>query len=192
MSWLRPIDIWFSEQVLPHERHYVRLARRWTRNADEATDMVQEAYLKLLQYEDWRAIHDPRSYTVTTIRNLVLQRIRRSQIVSIADIPAQDLLEVRDERPGVFDIVANREALAGLLADVERLAPACRRVIRMRKFEDLPPREIARRLDISLSTVETHLARGMQQLMNMRRALYIHDPAAAPGNGNEDERLASR
>lgn len=192
MSWLRPVDIWFSEQVLPHEAHYLRTARRWSRGRDEALDLVQEAYLKLLLHDDWRAIRDPRRYTVTTIRNLVLQRIRRSRIVAITDIPAHDVADIYDEGPSVFDIVAGREALLGLLDDVERLAPVCRRVIRMRKFEDLPPREIARRLGISLSTVETHLARGMRQLMQMRRAAFPADPAFRPSKDDEDERLASR
>lgn len=192
MGWLRPIDLWFSEDVLPHERHYLRIARRWSRSADEALDLVQEVYLKLLQYDDWRAIRDPRSYTVTMIRNLVLQRVRRSQIVAITDIPAHDLPDIHDEKPSVFDIVASREALLRLLEDVERLAPICQRVVRMRKFEDMPPREIARRLNISLSTVETHLARGMRQLMKMRRDVYALDPRLASSEDGQDEKLASR
>ncbi|WP_423604009.1 RNA polymerase sigma factor [Sphingomonas sp. MS122] len=169
MSWLRPIDAWFRDQVLPYEAHYLRQARRWSRNREEAADLVQEAYLKLLQMDDWAAVRNPRSYAVTTIRNLVLQRVRREQIVAIVDIPAPSLAETRDETPGVFEAVAERQALVDLLAEVERLPPACRRVIRMRKFEERSPREIAFELGISVSTVETHLARGMRQLMHWRR-----------------------
>ncbi len=130
---------------------------------------LQEAYLKLLQMDNWAAIRDPRSYTVTMIRNLVLQRVRRDQVVAFTDIPAPSLAEVQDEAPGVFETVAAREALLDLLAEVERLPPVCQRVIRMRKFEDRTPREIALALGIGISTVETHLARGMQQLMTWRR-----------------------
>lgn len=173
MSWSRPIDVWFSTQVLPHEPHYLRQGRRWSRSPDEAFDLVQEAYLKLLQMDNWAAIRDPRSYTVTTIRNLVLQRVRRDQIIAITAIPSPSLAEVRDEAPGVFETVAAREALMDLLADVERLSPVCQRVIRMRKFEECSPREIALALGIQISTVETHLARGMQQLTSWRRASQI-------------------
>lgn len=181
MSWSRPIDVWFSTQVLPHEAHYLRHGRRWSRSAEEASDLVQEAYLKLLQMDNWASIRDPRSYTVTVIRNLVLQRVRRDQVVAIADIPAPSLAEVRDDAPGVFETVAAREALVDLLADVERLPPVCQRVIRMRKFEERTPREIALALGISVSTVETHLARGMQQLTAWRRGSQVPRPSAQAG-----------
>lgn len=190
MTWSRPIDSWFSIEVLPHELHYLRQARRWSRIAEEAFDLVQEAYLKLLQMENWAAIRDPRSYTVTVIRNLVLQRVRRDQIVAITDIPAPGLAEVRDEAPGLFETVAAREALVGLLADVERLPPVCRRVIRMRKFEERSPREIALSLGISVSTVETHLARGMQQLTAWRSASQI--PRLPGRTGSSTEPMANR
>ncbi|UIJ46289.1 RNA polymerase sigma factor [Sphingomonas cannabina] len=185
MSWSRPIDIWFSTQVLSHEAHYLRQARRWCRNREEAADLVQEAYLKLLQMDNWTALRDPRAYTVTMIRNLVLQRVRREQVVAITDIPAPSLAEVRDEAPGVFETVAAREALIDLLAHVERLPPVCRRVIRMRKFEERTPREIALALGISVSTVETHLARGMQQLMNWRRISQVPMPPREAAASNE-------
>lgn len=193
MSWTRPIDIWFSTQVLPHEPHYLRQGRRWSRNPEEAFDLVQEAYLKLLQMDNWAAIRDPRSYTVTMIRNLVLQRVRRDQVVAITDIPAPGLMEVRDEAPGVFETVAAREALLELLADVERLPPVCQRVIRMRKFEERTPGEIALALGIRISTVETHLARGMKQLMQWRRASQVPRPSGelvAPSDFEGEEMRA--
>lgn len=185
MSWSRPIDVWFSTQVLPHEAHYLRQGRRWSKSAEEASDLVQEAYLKLLQMDNWTAIRDPRSYTVTVIRNLVLQRVRREQIVAIADIPAPTLAEVRDDAPGVFETVAAREALVELMADVERLPSVCQRVIRLRKFEERTPREIALALGISVSTVETHLARGMQQLVAWRSASQAPRPTAQCGSPDE-------
>jgi RNA polymerase sigma-70 factor (ECF subfamily) len=168
VNWLRPVDIWFLQHVLPHEAHYLRQARRWSRDSHEASDLVQEAYLKLLQMDNWAGIRDPRSYATTTIRNLVLQRVRRSQVVAITDIPSA-VLDLRDESPGVFEVVAARDALGDLLAEIDQLPPVCRRVIRMRKLDDLGPREIALALGISVSSVETHLARGMQQLMQWRR-----------------------
>lgn len=185
MNWSRPIDLWFATQVLPHEAHYLRQGRRWSKSAEEAADLVQEAYLKLLQMDNWAAIRDPRSYTVTVIRNLVLQRVRRDQVVAITDIPAPTLAEVRDEAPGVFETVAARAALVDLLADVARLSPVCQRVVRMRKFEDRTPREIALALGISVSTVETHLARGMQQLLARRRASQAPRPCAPSGLPDE-------
>ena len=119
----------------------------------------------------------------------VLQRVRRERIVAIVDIPGPSLAETRDQAPGVFEAVAERQALVDLLAEVVRLPPICRRVIRLRKFEDRTPREIALELGISVSTVETHLARGMQQLMHWRRRTsqmpVLPQAIAAPGEDSE-------
>ncbi len=195
VNWLRPIDSWFMKEVLPHEPHYLRQARRWSRNTHEASDLVQEAYLKLLQTDNWSAIRDPRSYTITMIRNLVLQRVRREQIVAITNIPAPSMAQARDESPGVFETIAAREALLDLIAEVERLPPVCRRVIRLRKFEERTPREIALALGISISTVETHLARGMRHLLNWRRhrsQMPISFTEIAAADDGPDENPASR
>lgn len=193
MRWLRPIDVWFQEQVLPHEASYVRHARQWAKNDQEAADLVQEAYLQLLQLENWSAIRHPRAYATTTIRNLVLQRVRRDRIVAITDIPAPQMENAPDDTPCVFEAVAAREALQGLLAEMASLPPVCRQVIAMRKFEDRSPRDIALELGISVSTVETHLARGMRQLMAWRRR-SAQMPTAALNEmlpqGDRDETLA--
>ncbi|MEO7169252.1 MAG: sigma factor-like helix-turn-helix DNA-binding protein, partial [Sphingomonas sp.] len=59
------------------------------------------------------------------------------------------------------------------------------------KFEELPPRAIAERLGLSLSTVEKHLSRGILLLSRALRDLPVPaDPAGSTGTSDAARRQA--
>lgn len=169
MSWLRPIDAWLASHILPHEADLIRQARRWTMEDGEARDLVHEAYAQLLQLAAWDHIANPAAYAVRTIRNLAMQRMRRSRIVSIRQFAGLEEFDYPDQSPDSFAVVAGRDELRRMMAAVESLPAACRRVVLLRKFEGMAPRDIAGQLGLSLSTVEKHLARGMVLLTRAMR-----------------------
>lgn len=169
MSWLRPIDAWFAASILPHETDLIRQARRWTADEEEARDLVHESYASLLQLTAWDQILNPAGYATRIIRNIALQRMRRARIVPMRQFAALEDVEYPDPAPDSFAIAAGRDELRRMMVAIEALPPACRRVILLRKVEAMAPRDIARQLGISLSTVEKHLARGMLLLARALR-----------------------
>lgn len=164
MAWLRDIDRWLIDAVLPGAARYHALATRLVGTAD-AEDLVQEAYAKLLCAPDWRAIGNPVGFTLRVVHNLALDRLRRARIVRIDQIAAADLMEIRDDVPDALDILSGKTELAALVAAVDRLPSQCRKVVRMRKFDGLAPQAIADSLGLSVSTVEKHLAKGLAILV---------------------------
>ncbi|WP_380785493.1 RNA polymerase sigma factor [Sphingomonas sp. R86521] len=172
MSWLRPIDEWFSEAILRHEADLLRQARRWSANEDEVRDLVHEAYAQLLQLTAWDQILNPAAYATQMIRNIALQRLRRARIVPMRQFAALEETEHADPAPDSFAIAAGRDELRRMMQAIEALPPASRRVVLLRKLEAMAPRDIAQHLGISLSTVEKHLARGM---LLVARALHGAD-----------------
>ncbi|WP_084579561.1 RNA polymerase sigma factor [Sphingomonas azotifigens] len=179
MSWLRPIDAWFASAILPHEAALLQQARRWTGDPDEARDLLHEAYAQLLQLQAWEGIANPPAYAVRTIRNCALQRMRRARIVPMRQFAALEEVEFPDPAPDSFAVASGREELARMIAAVDALPPMCRRVVQLRKFEEMAPRAIAELLGISLSTVETHLARGTLAVARALRAEASDGPAPA-------------
>lgn len=161
MSLLREIDRWFIDEVLPHEARYLALARRLTGSRDQAEDLVHDVYTRLFRDDSWRAIDHPAAYVLRMIRNLGIQRLRRARIVNIASIANLDELEHADAAPDPFDRVLARHEFRRLLNAIRELPARCRDVMILRRFEDLPPREVASRLGLSLSTMEKRLARGL-------------------------------
>jgi RNA polymerase sigma-70 factor (ECF subfamily) len=160
MAWLREIDIWLIEQVLPAEPRYCALAVRLVGPA-EADDLVQEAYARLLSLQTWQDIASPVAFTHQIIRNLALDRLRRASLVRIENVAALDLAAIADPAPDPHRVASAASDLARIVALVDQLPPQCRKVVRLRKFEGRSPREIAEMLGLSVSTVEKHLAKGL-------------------------------
>lgn len=188
MTWLRDIDRWFCAEISPHEHQYTSLALRLTGNIDNARDLVHDAYAQVLSQEKWRQIDNPRAYVMRTVYNLGLNGIRRSRVVSMQQLADVDAITQVDISPDAFDTFSDREELGRVLLAVEQLPPQCRKVVVMRRIEDLPPREVARRLGLSLSTVEKHLARGLALLSDL---LDAAPDAAASLKTRRSGRMAS-
>lgn len=180
---LREVDLWFIDRVLPHEQRYLALARRFSANGEEAADLVQDVYARLMASEGWRFVEEPRAYVLTMIRNLGVQRVRRARVVSMERLAeVEGAREVSSDTPDPFDEASGRQRLRLALSALRDLPPRCREVVELRRLHDLSSREIARRLGLSLSTVEKRLARGMTlmaQAMSRAEAPQAQDSEAA-------------
>lgn len=185
MTWLRDIDRWLIEAVLPHRAELKKHAARVV-GADDADDLVQDALARLLSYANWREIANPRAFCLTIVRNLAIEKLRRARVVRLDAMAALDLA---DDAPDAFRRTAARIEVERLLAWIDELPPQCARVIRMRKIEGLPPRDIAVCLGITVSTVETHLAKGLARLTVRMRD---HETEGANWPTNEAKRRAPR
>jgi RNA polymerase sigma-70 factor (ECF subfamily) len=172
MAWLREIDKWFAEAVLPSAPVYRAYARKLTGDAVEAEDLVQEAYAKVLGVPDWRRLEQPERFVLTIIRNLAFERFRRAKVVGIRQIGVLEMEALPDPAPDAHAVTSAREELLRVLEAVDRLPEQCRRVVTLRKMEGLSPGQIAVRLNLSISTVEKHLAKG---LMLLTKALAASD-----------------
>lgn len=185
MPNLRPIDRWFIDEVLPHERRYIAAARSLTDSEDEARDLVQEVYVKLFSLDGWAAIESPPGYVLRMLRNLAIEHLRRSKIVSFRRLTEADAQEICDESPDPFRITAAREQLGKVIDALEKLPERFRAVLLRRRFEDETPTEIARATGETLSTLEKRLARGMQLLTQalayQGTAVRVRDSVRQPG-----------
>ncbi|WP_226637836.1 RNA polymerase sigma factor [Novosphingobium profundi] len=168
MGWLRDIDRWFLSEVLPHAAAYRARAAHFC-GRDEADDLVQEAYARVLDTQDFHAIQSPRGFVLTIVRNLALERLRRANVVRIDYLASLEALDVADPAPDAFMVSSGRSELRQLARIMESLPPQCGRVLHMRKIQGMAPGQIAEALSISLSTVEKHLAKGLALVTRARR-----------------------
>lgn len=120
-----------------------------------AEDLLQEALARLVPH--WGAVHDPESYTRTTMHRLQISRWRRRAVLredAWADVPSTML---GDHSGGVEDRLVIRRALA-------RLSPRQRSVLVCRYVQDLNETETARILGIRVGTVRSIGFRALARL----------------------------
>lgn len=162
-------ESWFQREILPHEAALVRfLSRKWVRQ-NEVHDIRHDIYVRVLEAAERELPHSPKAFLFSVARKLLVDRVRRERIVAfdlLADVDSLNVLidELSPERQAT-----GREQMHRLSRLFRRLPPRCRQVVWMRRIEDLPQKEIARRLGIAEATVEKHLMRGIGLLTD---ALY--------------------
>ena len=173
------IDDWFVREVLVHEQALMRFLRRNWRDHDEVPDLRQEVYARVYEAATRRMPDSPKSFLFATARHLLVDRVRHQRIVPITAVGDIEQLHVLKDELEPARWLGGREALARLARALDRLPDRCREVVWLRRIEDLPQKEIARRLGISEKTVEKHIAKGSRMLAD-----YFHggsDVATAPG-----------
>lgn len=159
-----PLDAWFKREILVHEAALVRFLNRWP-NRDEVHDLRQEVYIRVYEAAaKARPTTSPKTFLFQTARHLLIDRLRRSRIVSIEGVPDLDVLNVMVDDASPEQRVHARQELNLLARAFARLSPKCREVIWMRRVDQLPQKEVASRLGITESSVEKHVIKGTRLL----------------------------
>ena len=159
-----------------------KLRRMEGRFSADGEDVAQDAYVRILQSEDQgRAIAEPVGYLLRVARNLFIDRHRAAarEGAVIVRTGRIDLAGIR----GSADperVLAGKQRLAVALETIQRLPPRCREAFEAHRFEGLSYAAIARRMGISSSMVEKHIAEAMARLA---RALEHADGPGDDGPG---------
>jgi len=187
------LNAWFVSAVLPLEPRLLAYFRRHWKLSDEWRDMLHDVYEKTLEGASrglpW---HTP-AYVFTIARNILITKARRAHIVSF------DLVADMDAVPQDHELLTperhanGREQLRRAMEGMEQLPPRCREIVRLRKVEGLPIREIADHLNVSVKAVERQLTAGMRVLTDFMLAggggapRMLQEHAARPKKGASHE-----
>lgn len=156
---MTPSPPFTPEQLLEHGRSLRALARGLLADESAAEDVVQEAWVVALERPP-RHAERIGGWLHAVVRSLAHKRQRGE-----GRRRRREELAARPEGTASTMESAEAAALCKRLVDaVVALEEPYRTVVSMRYFEDLPPREIARRLSVPRNTVRSRLQRGLARL----------------------------
>ncbi|NVE00167.1 RNA polymerase sigma factor [Massilia sp. BJB1822] len=158
------LNEWFVREVLPLEGALMRYLRRNSRDPGELPDLRQEVYVRVYEAARQRMPELTTAFVFATARNLLIDRARRAQIVSIETVAELELPETAGDDLTPERHASGRGELRLLQAALEELPPRCQEVVRLRKIEGMSQREVAEQLGIQEDTVEKQIAKGMRAL----------------------------
>lgn len=130
------------------------VARHRTGSHDVAEDLVQEAYLRAARYSTAQR-SNPRSLLVCILSNLIKDRFRSKarERVGLAKLSVRpDSIE--GQHPQQEELLSLRNAILGM-------PDPLRQVFLLARFTPATQTEIAKRLNISVKTVEWRLAKAL-------------------------------
>ncbi len=163
----------------------VGYARRLTGDADVAHDVVQDVFVKLWEKRETLAVETSLQallYTMTRNRALNDNR-RRAHLAADVDVDDVDgeTMHAADSFP-VPDAALEAEDLGRHLGRlIAALPPRRAEAFTLSRFDGLSHAEIARVMDLSVRTVDTHVVHALRDLRRHLDALHaIRRPSTEP------------
>jgi RNA polymerase sigma-70 factor (ECF subfamily) len=147
------------DNLIAHVGWIRGLARRIAADRDRADDLAQETCIVALERR-------PRSApSIKGWLRTIMQNLARRQGVNEKSRREREAFAARTEHTEATDALVERASLQREIVDeVLALDEPYRSVILLRFFENLPPRAIALRLGVPVTTVQCRLTRGLRRL----------------------------
>ncbi|MEP9360021.1 RNA polymerase sigma factor [Sphingomonas sp. KR3-1] len=143
----------------------LRFFRRRTANAEDARDLMQESFSRLLGGGTGRDVGQPEAYLTRIGQNLLRDRARFAARRSAAlHVPADDAVLTGMDQ---FRLLETRDLLDRLNLAMLELAEETREVFMAHRVEGLTYVEIAERTGLTVKQVEKRIARAMLDLSDL-------------------------
>lgn len=171
------VNEWFVHEILPLETALMQFLRRGWRNSNDVEDLCHDVFVHIYEAARREIPHPAKPFAFAVARNLLIDRIRRENIVAIEAVADMETLGITVDEPGPDRTAIARQELRRLQAALNRLPDKWRETVVMRKIEGLSRPQIAERLGVAEPTVSQYLAQGMTALADF----FSNDPTDAGG-----------
>lgn len=143
-----------------------RFIRKFVSGVHDVEDICQETVTRALEAERSRLIEDPGSFLFGVTRNVIRKRLEKQSRLLIEFVNDFDPQDYAADEPSVEQLLDGQQQMLEFMNVVATLPPQCQRVFVLKKVYGYLNREIADELDISISTVEKHVAAGLKRCLD--------------------------
>ncbi|MDD5214713.1 MAG: RNA polymerase sigma factor [Methylococcales bacterium] len=153
----------FFETLFRHHRLELLSFANSSFSQIDAEDLVQEAYLRLLQHPDSATIQNPRAYLYKIIANLGFDYHRHDKVhKKHFDSDTEVVFDnVHSPQPEIAAHLDSQQILKQCLQALNELPDVYRHVFLLHRFDGKSHSEIAQALNLPQRTVERYCAKAL-------------------------------
>ena len=153
-----------------HQNELVNFATSRLGNREEAEDLVQDAFVKMMTIEGIINEATIKSFAYTITANKVKDHLRRRIFRHQMEESKMYEMELLLQHSHAEHLAEYHDALRIVNAGISRLSPACAKVYRMSFFDEMMPGDIAEKLQVSKRTIESQLFTSRKQIRKLVQA----------------------
>ena len=139
----------------------VRSIMKMSVEQQDVDDILQETFIRVLDSDAKQQIKSPKGYLFVVSRNLVLKKLMQQSKVIHTEL--DDALIENDDDNTVEKELYQKLKFERFSKILSSLPEKNRRAILLRKLYCLSHKEIAKKMDVSVSSVEKYIATGLRQ-----------------------------
>lgn len=157
-----------------YERSLKNFLYRFSSRREDIDEMAQEAFLRAFNAEQGQEIKSPKAYLFRVARNVALRELNKKSR-QLTDYLEESVDEsVLGRVDSIEEDLMAQQKLQQCCNAIADLPDQCRRVFLMRKVHALSHKQIAEQLNISVRTVEKHLAKGVDRYTDYLKNEEMH------------------
>ncbi len=142
-----------------HNRALMRFLTCRLRSSQEAKEVAQEAYVRMLQLDALGGVSYLRAFLFKTAANLATDRLKSA--ARRGRIDQLEFFDVTQSAPSAESSVSANQQLASVIQAVKELPPKCRYAFIMNRFYGYELSEVAQSMNLSERMVRIYVERAL-------------------------------
>jgi RNA polymerase sigma factor (sigma-70 family) len=150
------------QEIIRHQHDaLIKFLRRRLSIAEDANDVAQETYIRMMKYEGSQEIRSPSAMLFRIAVNVANDHGRAAQARCVSGHLQIEEVDVVSELPSAERTVSAHQDLERLLDTIETLPPKCKQVFLLSRARGMTYPEIARHCGISIKMVEKQISKAL-------------------------------
>lgn len=152
----------FKTSVLPLSNKLLRFAIQFTKNEEEARDVIQDVFLKLWQKrQTLEKVENIEAFAMRMTRNRCLDLFRAKRSVPVEE---EELIRHRDEKQDLQLEIELSETAVLIKSLINELPDLQKKVMYMRDIEQMEYEEIAKITELNINAIRVNLSRARKKV----------------------------
>ncbi len=166
--YLKTVDEkqWFEKQIQIHENEIKSYLQKKYGLSSEVDDILQEAYIRIINKYRSETILYPRALLHAMSRNIAVDYLRRNKILFFEELGEVDSPDIVTDANIIQQAASFNERSAIVQDAIEALPSKCREIFLLKKIKQYSLKQIALELGLSVRTVETQISIGIKRCRN--------------------------